>query len=459
MSAPEAPRRSLPASPSIEHLRKQAKRLAKDQALKLSAAQRRLAHDHGFRNWAELTRAIAVRRSPLAQAAAVADDATVAALLAAGVKVDGEEPDDATPLFLVCDSGAPAADRVAVATRLLDAGAFPRGGRMTDGATPLHAAARRGPAALVELLLRRGALCWQGDGQGRVPHDYALAGAPLDRERILYLLSDGPKIDDAQFRQAVAAIQAGDAAALTALLNARPSLLTERAIEPDLGPRGYFSDPMLFWFVANNPTLIPQSPPNIVEIARLMIARGVAQSDLDYALNLTMTNGMMARPQQIALTAALVDAGAVVSPGTYLAALGHEQREVVVWVVAHGAPLSAATAAGLGRVDVLAPLLETASADEKAHALAMAVINHQSEAVRFCLDAGADPNRFMPVHTHSTPLHNAALHGDLAIMKLLVEAGARTDTIDTLWRGTPLGWAMHGKQAAAEAYLRSLPGS
>ena len=91
-----------------------------------------------------------------------------------------------------------------------------------------------------------------------------------------------------------------------------------------------------------------------------------------------------------------------------------------------------------------------------AAALAMAVVNHQVKAAQLCLEAGADANRFMPVHAHSTPLHHAALHGDLEIMKVLVAAGARTDAVDTLWRGTPLGWAIHGKQAAAEAYLRSL---
>jgi ankyrin repeat protein len=455
MSAPEAPRRPLPASPSIEHLRKQAKRLAKDEKLKLSVAQHRLAQSYGFRNWAMLAKAVDTRRSPLALAAAMADDAAVAALIAEGAAVDGAAADDATPLFLVCDSDRPAHKRLAVASRLLDAGAFVRGGG-PRGMTPLHAAARRGPAALVELLLRHGALFWQGDDKGLRPHDYAREGAPADRERILYLTADGPKIEDAGFRAAVAAIQAGDAAALTALLDARPSLLSERAIEPDLGPKGYFSDPMLFWFVANNPTLVPQSPPNIVEVAKLMIARGVAQRDLDYALELTMTNGMMAPAQQIALTEALVEAGAVASHQAILMTLGHEQREAVAWLVARGRALDAVTAAGLGRVDALPGLLQAASADEKAEALAMAVINHQVKAVRCCLGAGADATRFMPVHAHSTPLHNAALHGDLEIMKLLVAAGARADVTDTLWRGTPIDWAVHGQQVAAEAYLRGL---
>ena len=60
------------------------------------------------------------------------------------------------------------------------------------------------------------------------------------------------------------------------------------------------------------------------------------------------------------------------------------------------------------------------------------------------------------MHKHSTPLHQAAINDDFEMMKLLVAHGARLDTRDTLWNGTPLGWAIHNGKTAAEAYLRSL---
>ena len=44
----------LPARPSKEHLRKQAKRLARDKSLGLAEAQRKLAADYGANTWAEL---------------------------------------------------------------------------------------------------------------------------------------------------------------------------------------------------------------------------------------------------------------------------------------------------------------------------------------------------------------------------------------------------------------------
>ena len=170
MTAPEAPRRRLPDRPSEEFLRKQAKRLAKAESLALASAQRRLAADYDFSNWSALMRAVAgatsPKRSALSLAASRADEAEVRALLQSGAKVDGEAGETDTPLFCVCDSNAKADSRIAVARLLIEAGAFVRAG-CTDGATPLHAAARQGPAELVELLMRNGALFWQACALGR----------------------------------------------------------------------------------------------------------------------------------------------------------------------------------------------------------------------------------------------------------------------------------------------------
>ena len=65
MSTSQVPRKRLPNNPSEENLRKQAKRLAAQEDLQLAAAQRRLAIEYGYRNWAELMRAVASRFVPL----------------------------------------------------------------------------------------------------------------------------------------------------------------------------------------------------------------------------------------------------------------------------------------------------------------------------------------------------------------------------------------------------------
>ena len=49
---------SLPQNPSEEYLRKHAKRLARADTIQLAAVQRRLAHEYGYRNWAELMTAV-----------------------------------------------------------------------------------------------------------------------------------------------------------------------------------------------------------------------------------------------------------------------------------------------------------------------------------------------------------------------------------------------------------------
>ena len=171
---------------------------------------------------------------------------------------------------------------------LLQAGASPR--QLSEGgATPLHAAARVGPLALVELLIRGGALSWQSDQRGKTALDYARAGTASDREAIIELL-DRPVIRDANFRAAVAAIHAGDVASLGRLLDRHPDLLNMRAIEPDCYPQDYFRDPKLFWFIANNPTTMQQMPANIAAVTQVMIARGVEQADLDYTLELVISN-------------------------------------------------------------------------------------------------------------------------------------------------------------------------
>ena len=459
MPAPAPPVRRLPARPSAERLRKLAKRLARDQNIALAAAQWRIARGHGFVTWAELIREVKARARPRASPLSLASSRgaveQVRRFLERGDPVDGDPRETDTPLYLACDGEAPAPARIAIARLLIDAGALVRRG-CTDGATPLHAAARRGPAELVELLLRHGAFAWQRDAQGRCAHDYAEAGDPIERDRILFLTADGPRIEDPDFRAAVAAIHGGDIPRLAQILDARPGLLHERAIEPDIGPRGYFSDPRLIWFVANNPSLVQPPPPNIVEAAKLMIARGARQTDLEYTLELAMTGDGLPRELQLALVGTLVEAGAVATPSAIVMTLGHRQTAPIEWLLDRGLEPTVAIAAGLGRVGALRGLLATATMEETSDALALAVINRQIETARICLEAGADPNRFMPCHSHSTPLHQAALHGDIEMMKLLLAYGARWDTEDKLWRGTPLGWAIHGKQEEAEAYLRSL---
>jgi len=55
----------LPARPSAEHLRKAAKRRARERSLPLADAQRQIACDYGFRTWADIMRHVASLRGEL----------------------------------------------------------------------------------------------------------------------------------------------------------------------------------------------------------------------------------------------------------------------------------------------------------------------------------------------------------------------------------------------------------
>jgi ankyrin repeat protein len=454
--------RTLPAHPSEEYLRKQAKRLAKADAVQLAAAQRKLAAEYGYRNWATLMEAVAKAsgptakgRSALSVAAASADEAVVRTLLAGGAPVEGNGEEVSTPLFCACDSAAPAAQRLAVARLLLEAGASPRRDGEA-GATALHAAARRGPLPVVELLIRHGALSWQGDRRGKTALDYARQGSAGDRAAIVELL-DRPVLRDKRFREAVRAIHEGDLDGLTRLLDRHPELLRQRATEPDCYPGDYFRDPKLFWFVANNPTLMRPVPANLVALAEAMIARGVEPADLDYTLELVMSSGgALKKSQQTRLIALLLDAGATATQQAIVMALAHRCLAPIETLLGRGHAMTVPIAAALDRRQDLASLLRHATPEDRQLGFGLAVINHRLDAARLCLDAGADPNQFLPVHRHSTPLHQAAIDDDVPMLTLLVERGASLDTLDTLWGSTPLGWAIHTKKPEAEAYLRAL---
>lgn len=466
MVTSELPRKRLPSKPSEEHLRKEAKRLARERHLRLAEAQRAVAIAYGEKNWAALMRLVksiasaaapAVENAPLSalcDAAKRGDVDEVKLLLARGEPASGKNGVP-SPLWHACASEAPAAARLAIAQMLLEAGASPRVGAAAN-VTALHIAARRGPLALVEMLIRAGALGWYQDSAGKLPLDYARGGDAPDRDEIVTLL-DRPVIRDPLFRRAVNAIHGGDLRALTTLLDAHPNLLRDRPGEPDCYGQDYFRDPKLFWFVANNPTLMKTMPANIAEVARAMIERGVERADLDYTLELVMSSSI-AREQghQIPLMRLLIEAGATPGPHSIVIALAYSETEPIAALVDRGHPLTATIAAALGRNDRLSRLLAAASPEDRQIAFAMAVINAQVESARICLDAGADPNAYMTVHAHCTALHSATVNDDAEMLKLLVERGARPESRDKLWNDTPLGWAVHNNRSKAEKYLRSL---
>lgn len=277
-----------------------------------------------------------------------------------------------------------------------------------------------------------------------------------------------------RFEHAVDAVITGDLPALRRMLASHPELIGARSsrITP-------FDPPvhraMLLHYVAANGVEghRQKTPPNAVEVARALLEAGAevdALADLYggqcTTLSLLVSSCHPAQAGlQVALTETLLDFGAAVDgagSGHWVSpiktALVFGYREAAETLARRGARVDdLSIAAGLGDVDAAAMLLPAADAATRHSALALAAQLGHAPLVSLLLDAGEDPDRYNPPghHAHSTPLHQAALAGHEAVVRLLVARGARLDIKDKLWHSTPAGWAAHSGQHVVEAFLRS----
>jgi ankyrin repeat protein len=77
-----------------------------------------------------------------------------------------------------------------------------------------------------------------------------------------------------------------------------------------------------------------------------------------------------------------------------------------------------------------------------------------TEMISLLMRHGADPNRGETIHNvGATPLHEAACHGRLDALRLLLDAGADPTIRDSRFDSTAAGWADHFGQHAARELL------
>ena len=265
------------------------------------------------------------------------------------------------------------------------------------------------------------------------------------------------RIEDATFRRAVELLDAGDVAGLRTHLKQHPNL-SHQHVTFEGG--NYFRHPTLLEFIAENPVRHGTMPKNIAEGAKVILDAGGGQPSEQSSLSETLmlvATGSVPREcgVQVALIDLLCDHGADPTSAPHAAAI-HGEMEAVSALIRRGARVDLPVAAALCRFDDFRRLLPDGNAEARHLALALAAQFGHVDIVRMLLDAGEDPNRYNPVggHSHTTPLHQAAGTGNLEMVQLLVERGARLDLKDVLWRGTPADWARHGGKSEVEAYLR-----
>jgi len=140
------------------------------------------------------------------------------------------------------------------------------------------------------------------------------------------------------------------------------------------------------------------------------------------------------------------------------AALGHGEFDAVEALIRRGAEVDLPVATATGRTETALGQIGAASPDERHRSMAYASQFGRIEILRALLESGEDPSRFNPIgcHSHSTPLHQAALAGHLEAVRLLVEFGADAAIKDIMFGGTPSGWAEHTGQKEIVEFLNNL---
>lgn len=284
------------------------------------------------------------------------------------------------------------------------------------------------------------------------------------------------EIRDPVFREAVEAIDAGDVPALEQLLAAHPGLLHDPLDFPE---EGYFKNPYLLWFVADNPIRHEKLPANIVQVADTIIQAAKREGvqnlpfQIDYALALAATGRI---PRECGVQIALLDLfiGEGARPGNGIGALAHGNIAAAEHLLERGGNLTLAAAVCLERNEAVPRLAKEAGAADLQLALVAAAFFGKADKIQWLLGLGVHPDTYLDpqqahgFHSHATALHQAVYSGSLDAVKTLVEAGARRDLPDRCYQATPLDWAIYmqtevqeaamlKKYKAIETYLRNIP--
>jgi ankyrin repeat protein len=464
----------LPAAPSLEQLRKQAKELARTsrsrgEALRLSDAQQALAREYGFSSWPRLKAYVErVRAGGPGLAHAFEDDIAYYEDRAAGL-------------------------RSVVASGLADGIAVVRAH---------HPALADAPEAEVRAL-------GEADARLVLAREHGFASWAAFRRHVEGLAESGEP-----FRRAFRALKARDRVALGALLDRHPGLVSARGTNGNdllglaagmtCGARdkgvvlellGRGADPG----AANDRGWTPLHQAgygNDVELARLLLEAG-ARIDAE-------GHGTGGTPLAAALFWGHVEAAGVLAergvvPGNLRVAAGLGRLDLIAALVDARGGLAPAAFAGRGfyrphtgfppwqpsddRQEVLDEALVWAAKSDRegvlgrlvelgadvdgdpyrGTALIWAAARGRVASIRRLLALGADPDRRAtfggPEHGEGvTALHIAAQSGRRAAVEALLDAGADPAIADAIYEGTPAGWAEHGGHRALANLLRERGG-
>ena len=235
-----------------------------------------------------------------------------------------------------------------------------------------------------------------------------------------------------RFEQAIDAIVTGDIDTLRALLLAAPSLVQQRS------SRAHAST-LLHYVSANGVEDSRQvTPPNIVDVTRLLLDSGVSVDAASNAyggdsttLGLTATSAhTRLAGVQIALLDLLIDRGAVIDvistkKGMVRDALANGCPGAAMHLIQRGAVEdSIVGAAGLDRIDAVREHFAMANTESREDAMLIAAQCNYAGIVEELLERGVSVHAFNGM----TAMHWAAANCNLELMRVLFERGANLET-------------------------------
>ncbi len=468
--------KALPANPNLEWLRKAAKhRLvtlrADDPAAKLTAAQRDIAGEYGFASWRALKAHIDARTDAptlpdsreVFAAARAGDVETVRSAIAAGFAPNTADDDGRTIHQIAKANRFEAIELIA-----RDAQGETRPPQVVEAVAGILDAAWRGEVDMLRARLDAHPELIDALGTGFVKQSALHRAACQSRHACLRLLIDrGADVDVRDFPDNAYPLHV--AAAVADLETVR--ILVEAGADV-IGEADDYEVGVLGWATCFRTVREDVATYLLEHGARLNLWTAIALDRVDavrgmIAGDATLLGARMTRNQhrRTALHHAaaknrprvvrlLIDLGADpdatdATGATPLTTASQEgaNSAIVAMLVAAGARLDFLTAVNLGRYDLAEAMLAEDPArlgpdgrDTMALHLAVAKKNH--DAVRWLIARGVDVDakRTMWDCNH-TALHMTIENGDIALAKMLLDAGADPDIRDDKYRATALGWA------------------
>ena len=478
--------KSLPARPSLDSLRKQAKKLARERALTHREAQLALAREYGFAGWPDLTAEVLKRTGEgftwaIAQAQRAIHDNDVERLKELLAEYPGliswHDRDgtllNATTAWAM-DVSDPAREeqfyRPACAELLIDAGA------MIDSAW-LQRILDTGAAGMLRLLQRKGVL----------PRTLPFLAAVGDIDAVRASVDDDLNTVNEAF---MCACRFKHKEVASSLLD------RSIALDPDFGvqidrwqDRARFIDYLSEYYVA-----IPWATPWHAFVKR-QIVRATRDGDLPAFRKWLDDQRWILGEDSVDFQVKLLEEAAGSGRGAFIGellardpavlhrhpppsskalvyALDASHSDVVpllsrVWPIPDDLP----HAAGLGELERVKrwfdasgrPALGNVNAHFPANmpekmenlywgtagreqqvldtALAWACLNHRFEVAEFLLEHGADINTRWATHEPASILHEVAMRHDLEAARFLIDHGIDLTIRDFRWNATAAGWA------------------